>query len=290
MNDGLHFWLQGQPWPRDPAGYIFLARAVNQIGKAIYGIKWSGCEPGTSLPRLLPSKHSAGEGAKIRAHDLIASQFPERPILRMTSPVWQSVPDFSDDQWKAAQKIAADLQREAIPACRRFSTVRETIIRECEARQLVAAYRGHDGRMLEVPPQHWNGDNLENRFVICRYNPRDPFSIGIAGEGFLPIFTTGDSLKIILQRHARTEVQGSAATSEQDRDAGKFHEIPAVAPKGGVVGRTHKLLLAKFPDRKWPAHISAEQLAQDLRKMHLPGSKPELISRDAVLRAACRKK
>jgi hypothetical protein len=289
MNDRLQFWLH-QRWPRDPAGYIFLARVVNQIGKATFGNEWSGADPGTVLPRSLPSKGSATVGEKIWAHDLIESQFPKRPIRKMTGPLWaRSVPDFSVDEWKAAQAIAADLRRKAIPACRRFLTVRETIICECEAGQLTAAYRAHDGSMQEVPRQHWNGTNLENRFVTCMYNPRDPFSIGFAGNRFLAIFITADSLKTILQRPAGSESQGSAAMDEQDGGAGKFYEIPAATSRGGIVARAHKLLLAKFPNRRWPVHISAEQVAQELSKSHPPGSKPEIFTREAVLRAAGRK-
>ena len=289
MNDRLQFWLQNQCWPRDPIGYIYLARVVNQIGKATFGKKWSAADPGTELPRLLPSKRGATVGDRIRAHRLIASQFPKRPTLRLTGPLLQGVPGFSDDEWTAAQTTAADLQRKAIPACRRFSTVRETIIRECEAGPLTAVYRAHDGIMQEVPRQHWNGNNLENRFVTCVYNPRDPFSVGFAGDGFLEIFITADSLKTILQGLARSESQGSAITDQQDGDVSKFYEIPATTPKGGIVARAHKLLLAKFPNRQWPVHISAEQVAQDLSKSHPPGSKPEIFTRDAVLRAAGRK-
>jgi hypothetical protein len=236
---------------------------------------------------LLPSKRAATVGDRIRAHRLIASQFSRRPTLRMTGPLLQGVPGFSDDEWTAAQTIAEDLQGKAIPACRRFLTVRETIIRECEAGQLTAAYRAHDGSMQEVPQQHWNGNNHENRFVACVYNPRDPFSIYFAGGGFSPIFITAHSLMTILQRPAR---RGSAAIDEQAGDADKCYEIPAAAPKGGIVARAHKLLLAKFPNRQWPVHISAEQVAQDLSKSHLPGSKSEIFTREAVLRAAGRKK
>jgi hypothetical protein len=290
MNDRLQFWSENQSWPRDPVGYIYLARAVNQIGKATFGNEWSGADPGTKLPQLLPSKGSATVWEKIRAHDLIESQFPNRPTRKMTGPLWaRSAPDFSDDEWTAAQAIVADLQCKAIPSCRRFSKVRETIIRECEAGQLTAAYRAHDGSMQEVPRQHWNGNNLENRFVICLYNPGDPFSIGFSGDRFLEIFVTSNSLKTILQRLARGESQDSSATEEQDGDARKFYEIPAAAPKGGIVARAHKLLLAKFPNRQWPVHISAEQVAKDLSNSRLPGSKPEIFTREAVLRAAGRK-
>ena len=121
MNDRLRFWLQHQRWPRDPVGYIYLARAVNQIGKATYENDWSEADPGTELPGLLPSKRAATVGDKIRAHRLIASQLPRRPTVRMTGPLLQGVPGFSDDEWTAAQTIAADLQGKAILACRRLS-------------------------------------------------------------------------------------------------------------------------------------------------------------------------
>jgi hypothetical protein len=40
----LKFWARPHEWPRDPSGYVFLARAVEKIGRARFGDKWTGEE------------------------------------------------------------------------------------------------------------------------------------------------------------------------------------------------------------------------------------------------------
>ena len=45
------FWRMPSEWPHDPPGYVFLARAFGEIGKAKFGDKWSEKEnpPKTKL-------------------------------------------------------------------------------------------------------------------------------------------------------------------------------------------------------------------------------------------------
>jgi hypothetical protein len=38
------FWNAPYRWPRDPFGYIFLARAFNEVGKVIFQDDWTGNE------------------------------------------------------------------------------------------------------------------------------------------------------------------------------------------------------------------------------------------------------
>ena len=48
------FWARPHLWPRDPFGYVFLARAVQAIGKACFGDKWTGEEVTTAFVKLPP--------------------------------------------------------------------------------------------------------------------------------------------------------------------------------------------------------------------------------------------
>ena len=38
------FWSKPERWPKDVEGYVFLARAFNEIGKAMFGDYWLGHE------------------------------------------------------------------------------------------------------------------------------------------------------------------------------------------------------------------------------------------------------
>jgi len=46
------FWARPHLWPRDPFEYVFLARAVQAIGRARFGDEWTGEEATTELVKL----------------------------------------------------------------------------------------------------------------------------------------------------------------------------------------------------------------------------------------------
>ena len=48
------FWARPHLWPRDPFGYVFLARAVQAIGKACFCDEWTGEEVTTAFVKLPP--------------------------------------------------------------------------------------------------------------------------------------------------------------------------------------------------------------------------------------------
>ena len=41
---GVQFWLNQTDWPNDFTEMIFLARAADQIGRALFGAEWTGTE------------------------------------------------------------------------------------------------------------------------------------------------------------------------------------------------------------------------------------------------------
>src|SRR5262245_45799586 len=55
----LEFWARPHVWPRDPRGYVFLARAVEEIGRAMFGRDWTGKEVTPELIRSLPHQWQA---------------------------------------------------------------------------------------------------------------------------------------------------------------------------------------------------------------------------------------
>lgn len=52
------FWIDPNQWPREPSGYVFLARAFDMIGRAMFGPNWTGEECLAGQPRLLTSPQS----------------------------------------------------------------------------------------------------------------------------------------------------------------------------------------------------------------------------------------
>jgi hypothetical protein len=52
MKNRLGFWLNQDGWPRDTEGCVFLGRAINSFGKALFS-DWTGEEP---VVDLLPNR------------------------------------------------------------------------------------------------------------------------------------------------------------------------------------------------------------------------------------------
>ena len=48
------FWANRYSWPNDPKGYVFLARAVDELGQALNGSGWTGKEYLIEFPSQLP--------------------------------------------------------------------------------------------------------------------------------------------------------------------------------------------------------------------------------------------
>lgn len=56
-------WYRPAHGPRDPDGYVFILRALDQMGREMFGVEWTGREPLTSLPHRLPVKRPATPSA-----------------------------------------------------------------------------------------------------------------------------------------------------------------------------------------------------------------------------------
>lgn len=79
------------------------------------------------------------------------------------------------------------------------------------------------------PASHWNTENVEPRFSYCMIDPRNPFSGGVAGDGYQYIFITRESLdafKSARQKPARAEPPREiAAPPTRDEVVNFFLEI-----------------------------------------------------------------
>jgi bifunctional non-homologous end joining protein LigD len=55
----FNFWGMQQGWPNDTASHVFLARAVDAIGKSLFPQEWNGREPAAEKKRPLPESKIA---------------------------------------------------------------------------------------------------------------------------------------------------------------------------------------------------------------------------------------
>jgi hypothetical protein len=66
-----NFWARPHAWPRDPTGYVFLARAVHAIGQARFGAEWTGVEVTTEFAKPLSRLATQEARRQYRAQRLI---------------------------------------------------------------------------------------------------------------------------------------------------------------------------------------------------------------------------
>jgi hypothetical protein len=181
----FEFWVIRKDWPGDTASHVFLGNAVNEIGKALFGSDWTGAEPATELMPL-------------------SNRQRERGCF--------------------GEKVAKDRAAKR-PAMERFSRVKATIIRLAETEHLTTALRPKlGGDPVAIHRSLWNSERLSVRFDRCQMNPRDPFGVGVAGDGYCWIFVTRESLRQCLA--ALAPQLGSAAESLEPESTSK-----AAAPK-----------------------------------------------------------
>jgi hypothetical protein len=195
-NVRFDFWFagKGKHWPRDTSSHVFLGRAVDVIGKSMFGSDWGGpvdiiLEYEPTFP-WRPGARFPGDAN--RAHDLLAHHRPEFGRKRLKG---SKATELSEEEWRAAEETVAKINKDNAPGIQRFEKVKREVIQQSEAGKLVTAVRPMaGGEFREIPPWWWNSEKIDVRFQMCQLNPGEPFGYGFAGNGFCWIFVIRASL------------------------------------------------------------------------------------------------
>jgi hypothetical protein len=71
-------WHKPVEWISDPIGYVFLPRAMLQVGQALFSDEWTGAEPATPVFLPLPVRSAAApEWQKREAHVALCKERPD---------------------------------------------------------------------------------------------------------------------------------------------------------------------------------------------------------------------
>jgi len=238
-----HFWNAPNSWPHDPPGYVFLARAFNEIGQAKYGTRW------IESPEELEDPGDPPDDADYAAwhRNEIAYEQYERACN-------QPKADF--------QSMRADVAR--------------TIAHQSEVGNLVTAVRPKSGgAMVGLELYFWNTENFWPRFSHCDMSLNDPFADSRFHRSQW-IYVTRDSLdKYLGKVPAINEVappDAREAPSQADAVSTSQPAKPSLRPPGTkeIKATLQHILPA-------PAVIPNDNDTYHLVKEHLPNVKRQRV-------------
>jgi hypothetical protein len=160
-------------WPRDPHGYIFLARLVEKIGAALHS-DWTGEEATTK--EIYPLPHSLKDATYFdrQAADILLTQ-PRSDLWIIDFLAGHGDREFSDKDWKTACRLAQNLHDQRRPALDRLQVTQSEIIRKNEAGELELKIQSTNSDPWQnFQTDWWNTENWKSRFDRCRIDPEYP--------------------------------------------------------------------------------------------------------------------
>lgn len=232
MDHSQAFWLEDDRWPKDNLGFTFLARAVHQVGKALFP-EWSGNEPRARLTRpLWPWWAADLENRQAADAELLAfdDDYESRPIyapasqngLRSLSSLGAlpTLIDFNmtEEQYQRAAEHIAKRNTRLAPEVERFEAAQAFVAEHAVTGDLRCCTRARKGGdFIPLATSCWNTEpaRYAKWFAFCGVHPDQPFDGG--PRDF--IFVEQAGLSRVLE--ARTSSDGATQNEPGAREAKK---------------------------------------------------------------------
>lgn len=223
---GPAFWSDMSHWPQlIPPGYVFLAEATEQVGRALHGDDWTGDEmSAVAIPMLptIPSMATMDQLAEASASIGEASGFrARREASRPRGLFGAKAPrpifypfvlhgDFTPEEWLLVIERRHAVVLATNAAIQRRITAQLEIARACLSGDLPFALRPPaSGAMVEGQPARWNVDDQ----VWLAFFDRCEMSDDPGGAG--------DNLKIFVgEPQLNRLLRGLSATASTTIDGG----------------------------------------------------------------------
>jgi hypothetical protein len=261
-DDRQRFWLHQAKWPKDALGMVFLGRALERVGAALFPREWTGNEPAVnaSLTALPPVSSMA------RRHDVdrIRRVFVNGQMVGRA-------PSVDEEMWQQAVKDRAGVLAKIAPARARLAAAKGWLVSMLLSGEITYCVRTDEtGAFSDFLPPHT--ELTEERFYYCRINPGEPITRFLAGTGFRSIFVPESVLDAGIANARPSKASGNPTINDDERlqrmDAliasGEAKSMTAAA---GVVAKadpghsesaTKRRLIDKFgkarPDKKRTYH------------------------------------
>lgn len=205
MADEKHslIWQDDSGWPDDRHGWVFLGRAVHQLGSALHGEDWSWDTPTAVLVQPLPAYEDATLPDKEFANKILLrlkSDYRSKPVYNKRGP---EVDDqiasgnvtpltllgkylekvvigytFDTFEWTDARDFVDARNSARRPFAERWRDLQELIASEAVEGRLRFATRPYcGGDFEEAPSGWWNTERrfYEHRFANCTVSRSTPF-------------------------------------------------------------------------------------------------------------------
>ena len=265
-------WAAKATWPRDPAGYVFLGRAVHEVGRALFADAWTGDEPMTPFIQPLPEWPAlAPLSGRARAHSLLSQVSPFTGGTQAARTP-NALLEFTPEEWAVARALVDQQVSATTAPLYRFWSVQRDIVDACEVGDLVVALRPKEGGQMWIAPTiWWNTDRWTERFHCCQLNPKDPFSTGPGGEDYWWIFVSRSSLDEYVQARAVPSPETPGAPAE-------IHLSPYLRMMHHAVER-----LGVTPERQ-PKKAQVEAVLAELWPATIPPSRTLLQAMATLIR------
>lgn len=171
----ISFWSDESRWPYDPPGYVFLLRAVNEMGRAMYPNIWTNLEPGFLPLSNFPDWAREPDKALLIHHSEMQRRAQHSAIGQTGRLLVELI---------CAAQMEASLERfdkeaaRAEAVAKRLQAVASQIVGWLTAGKLIAALRFQRGGGIGEPLMAaiWQTENWGPRFFRGQMNPNEPFS------------------------------------------------------------------------------------------------------------------
>lgn len=255
MDDRSRFWKNPASWPDDAYGFIFLARAIQRIGTALFNDEWTGAEVVTGAPieawrdivlSISPSRISQTRqqyhrdlGALIASNDPSKLSWkvetyrvepplqPLRTVRDATrSGLWSTVPSgdgvrtrqvLSDEAVKYGEGLIPDENRKRNEAKERWARVL-CLVKDAlrDGKLGYVTLPTHGGPFSAPRPKEWwNVPSIENRLTMCQMNPTSPYGSGFAGNSYEYIFVKDADLERLLPQPPKPKTSQDVKAIEE---------------------------------------------------------------------------
>lgn len=230
-------WLDKSFGPRlDLDGFVFLGRAIREIGSAMHGDDWTGQEPAVNMT-LQPLPDRAGpmdfESKTVPSADKYAAIV----LLGKGDPPRKSGWDWINEvEWRKAQALRAQAIAYVRPARERFEAITHALELAFAKGPLVARLQAAEGGSLgpEIGAANWHVPltTLQHRFISCQMS-----ATSLLGTGSTHwIFVNQSGLNKMLADHRKLEAEAAAkpklTTTHLDAFMARVRDAVRARPDG----------------------------------------------------------